>query len=117
MYIHSREVNRDEEYLLKRGAGYAIVPEELPIDEFIVFTEKAARNIAPGATIAMLAEVIEVLKEAKKPISNLSKEERKAMKDLKKDETIIIVPADKGRCLVIMDRSEYIEKMENKLKD
>ena len=39
------------------------------------------------------------------------------MRDLKKDESITIVPADKGKCLVIMDRCEYINKMEEKLKE
>ena len=39
------------------------------------------------------------------------------MKNLKKDPEIIITPADKGKALVIMDRKEYIKKMEEKLND
>ena len=29
----------------------------------------------------------------------------------------MVLPADKGKCLVVMDREEYIRKMEEKLKD
>ncbi len=66
----------------------------------------------------MRAEAIEELSRKRPPpASNLSKEEWKAMKDLKKDESIMVLPADKGKCLVVMDRAEYIEKMEAKLSD
>ena len=34
------------------------------------------------------------------------------MKKIKENETIIVVPADKGKCAVVMDRHEYIAKME-----
>ena len=32
------------------------------------------------------------------------------MKNLKEDESIVIVPADKGKCLVVMDKDEYIKR-------
>ena len=40
-----------------------------------------------------------------------------AMHDLRNDESIVVLPADKGKCLVVMDKQEYIQKMEDKLKD
>ena len=39
------------------------------------------------------------------------------MGSLKENEAIVIVPADKGKCTVIMDREDYIQKMETKLQD
>ena len=65
----------------------------------------------------MRSEITEILDKAEQPKSNLSKEERQAMKNLKEDESIVIVPADKGKCLVVMDKDEYIKKMEDKLSD
>ena len=38
-------------------------------------------------------------------------------KKSKNDEKVMILPADKGKCLVVMDREDYINKMEEKLKD
>lgn len=36
--------------------------------------------------------------------------EREALEELQKDNSIVIVPADKGRAIVIMDKSEYGHK-------
>jgi len=48
---------------------------------------------------------------------NISKGEKKALQDLKHNNSIVIKRADKGGCLVIMDRSDYISKAENLLND
>ena len=42
---------------------------------------------------------------------NLSQEERTALKELMENDDIIIKPADKGGCLVIMNKSFYRDKM------
>ena len=39
------------------------------------------------------------------------------MKDLQKDKSVVILPADKGRCTVVMDRPASVEKCNNMLKD
>ena len=39
------------------------------------------------------------------------------MRELKKDDTRIILTADKGVCLVVMDKEEYIGKAEELLKE
>ena len=49
--------------------------------------------------------------------SNLSKDELKALDELKKDQDIRILPADKGRIVVVLDTAEYKQKCENLLKD
>lgn len=51
------------------------------------------------------------------PPSNVSKDERKALKDLQSDNSIVILPADKGRCTVVMDSGAYKEKCNLMLKD
>ena len=38
----------------------------------------------------------------------LTKEEWKAMRDLAEDQSMIIKPADKGSCVVIWDRKDYL---------
>ena len=44
--------------------------------------------------------------------NNVSKHEKRALSDLKKDESIVIMKADKDNCFVVMDRSEYNLKMQ-----
>uniref|UniRef100_A0A183SAC5 OCRE domain-containing protein n=1 Tax=Schistocephalus solidus TaxID=70667 RepID=A0A183SAC5_SCHSO len=41
----------------------------------------------------------------------------KAIRELKKDEEIVMVPADKGRATVILDKSEYVVKAQELLND
>ena len=117
--ISSKELTDDQLSLLARGSGFAIAPQKLPIEEIIVSTELACMNLPRGESTAMRAEVAQVLEESKKkPIhSNLTLGERKALKELKDDPNITIVPADKGKCIVVMDTTEYNQKMLEKLND
>ena len=47
----------------------------------------------------------------------MTKEERKALNDLEKDKDIIIVPADKGKCVCILNESDYRNKCSELLSD
>ena len=57
------------------------------------------------------------LRTARPPRPNLSYTQKTALKDLHKDNTIVILPADKGNATVVMDRSLYEEKMKDILLD
>jgi hypothetical protein len=117
--LHSRIQGSTEHeiQLLRKGGGFAITPKEIPYIDYITATEQACRNLAKGEGNCLRAEIIEELSKAKPPKSNLKAEEWKALKKLKDDEEIMVLPADKGKCLVVMDRKEYIKKMEEKLSD
>ena len=53
-----------------------------------------------------------------KPIhTNITKSEHLALENLRKDKDHIIVTADKGVALAVMDKTEYITKHENLLQD
>ena len=41
----------------------------------------------------------------------------RAIRELQKDTEIVILPADKGNAMVVMERSEYISKMNMMLED
>ena len=51
-----------------------------------------------------------------KKISNLSDEELAALKTLKLNNNIVICKADKGNCIVILNKDAYMRKAENILK-
>ncbi|XP_070835613.1 uncharacterized protein [Chaetodon trifascialis] len=57
------------------------------------------------------------LSNAKPPPSNLTYEERKVVASLSKDENITILPADKGRCTVILNTNDYQDKILSLLND
>ena len=55
--------------------------------------------------------------DSKLGYSNLSKEEWKSMRTLADDRTIVIKKADKGSCVVVWDRNDYIKEAEKQLND
>ena len=48
---------------------------------------------------------------------NLTRDERLSIKNIKSFDDIVIKDADKGSCVVIMDRSRYIQEAERHLND
>ena len=48
--------------------------------------------------------------------SNLSKEEWVVMRSFADDRSIVIKKADKGSCIVVWDRNDYLREAEKKLK-
>ncbi|BHF72977.1 positive regulation of delayed rectifier potassium channel activity [Sparganum proliferum] len=51
---------------------------------------------------------------AHRPREVLSKVERDALRELKADNELVIVPADKGRATVVLDRTDYLQKAKEK---
>ena len=49
--------------------------------------------------------------------SNFSKQEWQAVRELANDRSIVIKKADKGSCVVVWDRSDYIAEAEKQLSD
>ena len=55
------------------------------------------------------------IKKMQPPKLNLTKEEHKALEELKKEKTRMILTADKGVSIVVLDREEYIKKADELL--
>ena len=106
---------------LSRGLNFAVSPDNVQqssiINEYIIACEKACWKLPAGEAAQLRAEVVGVLKSAKPPKSNVSKDEREAIKQLKKEKSIKILGADKGRTTVLMDTTEYEEKLDKMLSD
>ena len=56
------------------------------------------------------AEVSSILRRAKIPPKNIDSNVFKALLALKKDPDRVILSADKGNCVVVMDKHDYREK-------
>ena len=64
----------------------------------------------------MQGEIKSILRNIQPPKPNISKEEAKAIQELKRDKEKIILTANKGVSMVVMDKEEYIKKSEDLLK-
>ncbi|XP_044151431.1 uncharacterized protein LOC122939429 [Bufo gargarizans] len=105
--------------VLAKGLNFAITPRTIPIVDIISATEASihSNKVPHGEDEQLRLKVSAALASAKPPPSNLTREERKAVTSLKKDTNITILPADKGRCTVVLNTSDYDAKVTSLLDD
>ena len=109
--------------LLDHGPNYAIIPRNSHKEEYIAAIEEACHkqkeeachNLKEGEADELRVEVKNILKKAQTPRSNISKEEFKVINELKEDDSRIILTADKGVAMVVLNKEEYIKKAEHLL--
>ena len=115
--VSKRELTASERAILEKGAGFAIANKDIPYDDYVVATQEASRWLPKGQGLALNAEITEILNKARPSKMNITEPEMRSLKRLRKDESIVVLPADKGKALLVMDKEEYIRKMEEKLSD
>ena len=106
--ISSTPLTKAQEKILLRGQNFAIVPKSPPVGEYIASNENACSQLRQGEAEDLRGEIQTILKKIQPPKSNITREERRALKELGKDKIKIILTADKGVSLVVMDKEEYI---------
>ncbi|BHF75559.1 hypothetical protein SprV_0501865500 [Sparganum proliferum] len=72
---------------------------------------------ATDETKNLIRHQVSSLLMAHRPRDVLSKVERDALKELRVDNDLVIVPADKGRSTVVLDRTDYNQKAKSLLED
>ena len=117
MNLSDRQISDDERSRLSKGLNLTINSSALPVEEIIAGTEVVAKYMTATAADELRGEVVRTIERAKLLKSNISKGERVALQSLKKDNSIIILPADKGRATVIMNTAEYRQKMTDMVGD
>ncbi len=58
-----------------------------------------------------LSNLALTLQKRNPPPSNITPDESRALRSLRRDDSIVILPADKGRSTVVMDKSDYEKKV------
>ena len=117
--LSKRQLSTEETNLLKKGMNFAITPQMFPVDDYIIGTESACKLIGQDSKQAerIRSDVVKIIKHNNTPRSNITPGERKALHELAKDKDITILPADKGRAVVILNTSDYKSKAKILLDD
>ena len=101
-----------------KGLNFSVTPSKIPVADIVAATEYACDQLSNKSQADSLrSEVVKIVSKSKPPSSNISKEEREAIKSLKKDDSIVILPADKGRTTVILNKQDYHNKVKALLED
>ena len=108
--LSSRSLSDAEKTLLKKGLNFAVTPGNIPATEIIAKVEAAVRQLDTEQADTVRRAVNSILQQADPPEPNITKI-WDALKNLKEDESIIVLPMDKGRASVVMDTNTYRAKM------
>ncbi|XP_072047082.1 uncharacterized protein [Amphiura filiformis] len=111
------KLTQPQKSVLAKGLNFAPSPAVLPHEEYIVATELACRKLPSSEAAVLRSEMAGVLRSAKIPKQNITKEERQAIHELRKEKSIIVLPADKGKATVVMQADEYDQKLQGMLSD
>ena len=109
--LSTHKLTAKETDVVARVLNFAPAPEKVPKKDIIASVEPALRyhDSAAVANVAR-APVCNILKKAKTPRENLSRDEKKALKSLRDDENIVVAKADKGKMTVVLNKVDYEKK-------
>ncbi|XP_055842472.1 uncharacterized protein LOC129909411 [Episyrphus balteatus] len=100
--------------ILSKGLNFAPTPRRVPIESLIGSVEECiARNKFNSIDTETIRQDIAVMvRRTKIPsASNVSRDEMLALNELRREENILILSADKGNATVVLNRCDYLSKM------
>ena len=115
-HISSTLLTKVQMKLLSHGPNYPVVPRSPPITDYIAAIKQACTVLKQRKAEELRGEVKAIIKKTQPPKYNLTREEHKALKELKKDKNRMILTADKGVSIVVIDKEEYTRKAEELLR-
>ena len=119
MNCSDRTLSEPEKRVLAKGLNYSVAPKKFPVANNITATENACKNLSSEKASQLRATVCSMLRKPAnlKVEQNLDRSERKALRNLKNNKSVTILPAEKGRCAVVMNTEEYVSKCKDLLHD
>ena len=108
--MSSKPLTQAQRSVLAKGPTFAVTNRHPPNLEYIMAIETACTKLGQQDVEELRAEINRVLKFSHPPKPNLTKSQLKAIRELKRDRHHLVLTADKGVAMVIMDRQDYINK-------
>ena len=110
--LSNRQLSEHETSALQNGLNFATIPKTVPTSRIMANVESGLYNLSGSAKATIRASVVNILKNSKpEATQNITRQQRAAVQSLQQDPSITVVPADKGKAVVVMDMAEYREKV------
>ena len=113
--ISDKPLSTDGDRLLAHGPNYAIVLKDPPIVQCVAAIEHACTKWEEGKVDEFRVQVKVAIQKIQKLKPNITRGERIAIAELKKDPSRMVLTADKGVALVVMNTEDYKKKAEELL--
>ena len=114
--LSSKQLSANQMRALDRGMKFNL-SDASPLDFVASLDSVLERARVPDDDRHLIRQQIStlIINQPRRPI--IPPAEKKAIEELKADESIVILPADKGRSTVVMDKQAYVEKAAALLND
>jgi hypothetical protein len=106
--LSDKTLTTEQTIILSKGPKFSITPKSIPSVDIITGFETAPPGPEKDSFIAHAHKYATQNRRIKQ---NVTEGERAALKQLKRDNSIIVLTADKGGSTVIMNRDDYDSKM------
>ena len=117
----SRPVDQTETRVLSYGLKHSITPKRIPTETIVSHSVEAAlsrrRDLPEPTKDNIRSRIASTIQSASIHKHNLTKDEQQALKRLKDDKDTVILLGDKGRVTVVMDKTDYHNKMDTLVND
>ena len=90
--------------------NFSVTPPALPTIDLIAKIETTLTGMTTEEADTIRADLSSIIRNAKPAIRNITRKQSISLKSLQQNENIIILPADKGRATVVLDKEDYIKK-------
>nr|VZI45885.1 unnamed protein product [Spirometra erinaceieuropaei] len=114
--LSSKELTKDQIQVLRHEASFTTTDVK-PVNMIAAVESILSQTKATQETKGLIRHQVSSLLMAHRPLEVLSKVERDTLRALKADKDLVIVPADKGRSTVVLDRADYLQKAKSLLED
>ncbi|BHF83615.1 hypothetical protein SprV_0902675800 [Sparganum proliferum] len=113
--LSSKELTKDQIQVLRHEASFNTADAK-PVYMIAAVESILCQTQATEETKNLIRHQVSSLLMAHRPREVLSKVERDALRELKTNKDLIIVPADKSRSTVVLDRKDYLQKAKGELR-
>ena len=114
--ISSRPSDKNEIRVLSYGLKHSVTPKLRPLSSVEAALSRQ-RELSESIKDNTRSRIASTIQSASRNGRNLTKEEQHALKRLENDEDIALLPVDKGRVTVVMDKTDYHDKMDALVND
>ncbi|BHF74079.1 hypothetical protein SprV_0401716300 [Sparganum proliferum] len=114
--LSSKEFKPEQIQVLKHAAGFNILDAN-PVNLVATIESVLKHSQEPAETQHLIRQQVTSLVMTHKPPLIIPRAQLDALRALTADKSIVILPADKGRSTVILDKAEYLQKANALLED
>ena len=117
--ISNRTLTIDEKRVLSKGLNFATMHSKDDKLKLIAAVEPVIDSLSATTLDEknILRQRVATAVNCASNTNNITYKEQNALKSLRSDESILIVPADKGRSTVVINKTDYMEKVSEHLND